>query len=149
MQDRREAVQRIERYADELAQDPRFGAWAVVERGSGTPAGTVLLKTLPDGEGEIEVGWHLHPDSWGRGLATEAANAVLKRAFAQGLDEVWAVTRLDNHRSMAVCRRVGLTLLGITHRWYHEPSTMFWAGSRPGQRPSFDPDEPAPARLMG
>jgi hypothetical protein len=34
-------------------------------------------------------------------------------------------------------------LLGVTHRWYHEPSFMFWAGARAGQRPSLAPDEPA------
>jgi RimJ/RimL family protein N-acetyltransferase len=144
MQDRREAVERIERNIAQLAADPRFGAWAVVERSSGVPAGTVLLKPLPDGDGEIEIGWHLHPDRWGRGFASEAAAALLKRGFADGLEEVWAVTRLDNHRSAAVCRRIGMRLLGITSRWYQEPSLMFWAGAHPGQEPSLRPDEPPP-----
>ena len=42
-------------------------------------AGTVLLKPVltPDARGEIEIGWHLHPDRWGHGLATEAAAAIL------------------------------------------------------------------------
>ncbi len=143
-----EAATRIDRYAAGLAADPRFGAWAVVERSSGIPAGTVLLKPLPDGEGEIEIGWHLHPDSWGKGLAGEAAGALLARGFAYGLAEVWAVTHLDNHRSAAVCRRIGMRLLGVTHRWYHEPSLMFWAGARPGQRPSFEPDQSATGELF-
>jgi RimJ/RimL family protein N-acetyltransferase len=144
MRDRREAVERIERNIAQLAADPRFGAWAVVERSSGLPAGTVILKPLPDGDGEIEIGWHLHPDRWGMGFATEAAVALLKRGFADGLEEVWAVTNLDNHRSVAVCRRIGMRLLGITHRWYQQPSLMFWVGSNPGQQPSLRPDEPAP-----
>ncbi len=120
-----------------------FGSWAVVERASGVPAGSVLLRLLPDGDGEIEIGWHLHPDSWGKGLATEAARALLDRAFADGVGEVWAVTYLDNHPSMAVCRRIGMRLLGVTHRWYHEPLRMFWVGSRSGQQPSLEPDETA------
>ena len=45
-------------------------------------------------------------------------------------------------------RRIGMQLLGITHRWYHEPSLMFWTGSRPGQEPSLTPDQPAPAELF-
>jgi RimJ/RimL family protein N-acetyltransferase len=143
MTDRREAVALIERYTARLAADPRFGAWAVIERSSGIPAGTVLLKPLPDGGGDVEIGWHLHPDSWGRGLASEAAAAVLARGFADGLEEVWAVTHLDNHPSIAVCRRIGMHLLGVTHRWYHEPSLMFWAGTRDDQQPSLSPDEPA------
>jgi RimJ/RimL family protein N-acetyltransferase len=141
---RDEAGARIEQYAARLAVDPRFGAWAVVERASGVPAGTVLLKPLPDGEGEIEIGWHLHPDSWGKGLATEAAGALLARGFADGLEEVWAVTHLDNYRSSMVCRRIGMHLLGVTHRWYHEPSLMFWAGAQADQQPSLRPDEPSP-----
>ena len=99
MVDRGEAVRLIERISDELADDPRFGSWAVIERSTGIPAGSVLLKPLPDGAGEIEIGWHLHPDSWDRGLATNAARALLARGFALGLSEVWAVTHLDNQRS--------------------------------------------------
>jgi RimJ/RimL family protein N-acetyltransferase len=144
MRERREAVESIERYDGWSATDPRFGAWAVVERGAEVPAGTVLLNRLPDGDGEVEIGWHLHPDSWGRGYATEAATAVLQRGIAGGLEEVWAVTHLENDRSVAVCRKVGMTLLGVTHRWYHVPSLMFWVGSRPGQEPSLEADEAPP-----
>jgi RimJ/RimL family protein N-acetyltransferase len=144
MKDRREAVERIERNIAQLASDPRFGSWAVVERSSGVPAGTLLLKPLPDGDGEIEIGWHFHPDRWGMGFASESAAALLERGFADGLEEVWAVTHLDNGRSMAVCTRIGMRLLGITHRWYHVPSRMFWAGARPGREPSLRPEEPAP-----
>ena len=144
--DRSEADERLARAADRLAGDPRFGSWAVVERTAGLPAGTVLLKPLPDGDGEIEIGWHLHPDSWGRGLATEAALAVLTHGFALGLSEIWAVTHLDNVRSAGVCRKIGMRLLGVTHRWYHEPSLMFWIGADPRARPSLAPDEPAPAQ---
>jgi RimJ/RimL family protein N-acetyltransferase len=147
MTDRDEAVALIERNIVRFAADPRFGAWAVIERSSGTPAGSVLLKPLPDGEGEIEIGWHLHPDSWGRGLATEAGRELLAYGRALGLDEVWAVTHLDNRRSANVCRKLGMRLLGVTHRWYHEPSLMFWIGTRHDQHPSLSPDEPAPTRL--
>jgi RimJ/RimL family protein N-acetyltransferase len=117
MAHRLEAVERIERWTADLAADPRYGAWAAVEKASGIPAGTVLLKPLPNGDGEVEIGWHFHPDSWGKGLASEAAGALLARGFEGGLSEVWAVTHLDNHASMAVCRRIGMHLLGVTRRW--------------------------------
>ena len=67
---------------------------------------------------DIEVGWHLHPDSWGHGYATEAAQAVMDRGFGSGLPEVVAVVYPDNHRSIAVCRRLGMTPIGRTDRWY-------------------------------
>lgn len=94
-----------------------FGIWAI-EPASGPVAGTVLLKPLPHGVGEVEVGWHLHPDSWGRGYATEAARAVVDRGFHAGLPEVYAVVRPGNTASAAVCARLGMTLLGRMRRWY-------------------------------
>ena len=147
MREPQEAVERLGRYKAQLAADSRFGAWAVVERTRDVPAGSVLLKPLANGNGEIEIGWHLHPDSWGRGIATEAATALLAHGFANSVDEVWAVTHLDNNRSIAVCRKIGMRLLGITTRWYPGPSLMFWAGSRAEQAPSLEPDEPAPTAL--
>ncbi len=144
MAERAEATTLIERMEQRRAADPRFGSWAVVERSTGQPAGTVLLKALPDGNGEIEIGWHLHPDSWGRGLATEAGDALLAYGFGLGPPEIWAVTHPDNARSIRVCEKLGLRLLGITNRWYHEPLLMFWAGSSADQRPSLRPDGEAP-----
>lgn len=144
MADRDEAVQMISRISDQITVDARYGSWAVIERSSGVPVGGVLLKPLPNGAGEIEIGWQMHPDSWGRGLATEAASALLARGFADGLDEVWAVTHFGNHRSARVCAKLGMRLLGITHRWYDEPSLMFWIGRHRDQAPSIEPDGPAP-----
>lgn len=144
MLDLAEATALLERMAARHADDPRFGSWAVVERSTGQPAGTVLLKPLPDGDGEIEIGWHLHPDSWGRGLATEAGATLLGYGFDLGLREIWAVTHLHNIRSARVCEKVGLRLLGVTHRWYHEPARMFWAGASGTDEPSLQPDAEAP-----
>ena len=107
----------VDRWDRVHRQDPTFLCWAV-ERPDGVPAGTVLLKPLPNGVGEVEVGWHLHPDSWGCGYATEAARAVIDRAFGRGLPEVYAVVRPGNERSVAVCRRLGMTPLGRMCRWY-------------------------------
>ncbi|MGY1846290.1 MULTISPECIES: GNAT family N-acetyltransferase [unclassified Blastococcus] len=107
----------VERWAEVHRQDETFLCWAI-ERPDGVPAGTVLLKPLPNGVGEVEVGWHLHPDSWGHGYATEAARAVIDRAFVRGLPEVYAVVRPGNEPSMAVCRRLGMTPLGRMRRWY-------------------------------
>lgn len=108
----------VRRWAAISAADDRFGCWAIQPQDGGAPAGTLLLKLLPHGVGEVEVGWHLHPDSWGRGYATEAAGAIIERAFAAGVPEVYAVVRPGNERSLAVCRRLGMQLLGRTTRWY-------------------------------
>jgi len=149
MQTRTEAVELIERNLAQLAATPSFGCWAVVLRSTGVPAGSVLFKPLPNGDGELEIGWHLHPDSWGRGLATEAAAALLQRGLTDGVPEVWAVAHLDNDRSARVCRKLGMRLLGVTHRWYSDPSLMFWISGQPDQLPSLKPDGPAPTPGRG
>ncbi len=110
-------VELVDRWARIHALDDRYGAWAV-ERADHVVAGTVLFKPLPNGVGEVEVGWHLHPDSWGRGYATEAARAVIDRGFRAGVPEVYAVVRPGNVASVAVCRRLGMAPLGRLRRWY-------------------------------
>jgi RimJ/RimL family protein N-acetyltransferase len=107
----------VARWAQVSALDARYGCWAI-ERADSTVAGTVLFKPLPNGVGEIEVGWHLHPDSWGHGYATEAARAVIDRGFAAGVPEVYAIVRPGNQASMAVCARLGMQRLGRFRRWY-------------------------------
>ena len=108
----------VERWRLVHELDARHGCWAIDPLDGGPPAGTVLLKPLPDGVGEVEVGWHLHPDSWGHGYATEAARAVIQRGFEAGLPEVYAVVRPGTERSLAVCRRLGMAPLGRMTRWY-------------------------------
>jgi RimJ/RimL family protein N-acetyltransferase len=112
-----EARAAVERWAGRSTADGRFGVWAVRRHSDGMAVGTVLLVPLGDG-GEVEVGWHLHPDSWGQGYATEAARGAIGHGFAGGLAEIHAVVRPDNLRSLAVCRRLGMTPLGRTDRWY-------------------------------
>ena len=111
-------VELVARWRAVTEADARFGVWAVELPGVGTVAGTVLLKPLPNGVGEVEVGWHLHPDSWGHGYATEAARAVIARGFEVGLPEVYAVVRPGNTASVAVCTRLGMMPLGRMRRWY-------------------------------
>jgi RimJ/RimL family protein N-acetyltransferase len=108
----------VDRWAALHARDERFGCWAI-DVPDRPVAGTVLFKPLPDGVGEVEVGWHLHPDSWHHGYATEAARAVIRRGFEAGLPEVYAVVRPGNEASLAVCRRLGMAPLGRMRRWYH------------------------------
>jgi RimJ/RimL family protein N-acetyltransferase len=124
-----DARTRIERWRGR--DDPPLGHWAIEVTDSGAlhgrVIGTVLLLTLPNGDGAVEIGWHLHPDAWGHGYASEAAAAVLRHGFEGGLEEINAVTHLANGPSQAVCRRIGMEHRGVTHLWYEEPSEHFVA----------------------
>ncbi|MFJ5117636.1 GNAT family N-acetyltransferase [Kitasatospora sp. NPDC088548] len=124
----------IARYRS-FSDDPRYGVWAVERKDTGVVAGTVLLVPIPGGDGEVEVGWHFHPDSWGHGFATEAARGAVAKGFTDGLDTVYSLVRPDNLPSLAVCRRLGMSPLGRTDRWYGVEMEAFRL-DRPGGRPS-------------
>ena len=116
------------------AHKGRYGVWAVQLRDTGVVAGSVLLLPMPeptDGApsmGEVEIGWHLHPDSWGNGYATEAAKAVLEYGFELGLPEILAIAKPDNAPSIAVMRRIGMRHSGRTSRWYSMEAELYRAG---------------------
>jgi RimJ/RimL family protein N-acetyltransferase len=59
------------------------------------------------------VWYGLSPEHWGRGLATEAAEAMLRFGFEQReLEEIWAGADLDNAASFRVMERLGMTRVG-------------------------------------
>lgn len=108
--------------------DAPYGLWAMVPIGLAAPVGTALLLPLADDHGptdQVEVGWHLHPDFQGRGLATEAAAALLAVLPADGPNRVLALTDLDNVKSQAVAARLGMVNQGPTDRWFGETMLQF------------------------
>ena len=121
-----EARERMRRWhAREQELAPPLGLWAIVPLDlgprPGQPAGTVPLLPLADASGPtglVEVGWHLHPGYQGQGIATEAAQAILAVAAHAGIDQVLALTDLDNTASQAVAARLGMDDEGITQRWF-------------------------------
>ncbi|MEU8424557.1 GNAT family N-acetyltransferase [Micromonospora sp. NPDC048835] len=124
MTDPAQAVERLRFWQERHANDQgRYGTWAVEVRETCQVVGTALLKPLPGLDEavrteDIETGWHLHPDSWGHGYATEAARALLAREFATGTREIYAVVSPGNEPSMAVARRLGMVHVGQRTDWY-------------------------------
>jgi RimJ/RimL family protein N-acetyltransferase len=104
---------------------PYLGIRAVTLRATGTLVGTALLVPLPRSGADLEIGWHLHPDHWGHGYATEAARAQMAAAFAGGVPELLAVVRPGNTASVAVTRRLGMEPLGRTTKYYETELDLF------------------------
>ncbi|HZH98199.1 MAG TPA: GNAT family N-acetyltransferase [Fimbriimonadaceae bacterium] len=116
------AIERMQARTDGL------GWWAVEEKDTGEVAGAALLKPLPlsdlaepiPGKEEIEIGWHLARDFWGRGYATEAASEIVRYAFHDlGLPEIIAVLYPENVPSARVAERLGMRYVGMTDRYYN------------------------------
>ncbi|MFI9603106.1 GNAT family N-acetyltransferase [Streptomyces sp. NPDC004069] len=60
--------------------------------------------------GEIEIGWRLGREHWGRGYVTAAARMTLERLRTAGLTNVVAMVDARNQRSIAVTERLGMRL---------------------------------------
>jgi ribosomal-protein-alanine N-acetyltransferase len=88
-----------------------FSFWGVVERSSGALIGDAGLYRTP--AGEVELGYTLGARWWGRGYATEAAEAWLGAAFGVlGIDAVIALAEPANVASLRVLEKVGMQRTG-------------------------------------
>lgn len=91
-----------------------WSLWAVEERDSGTVIGDCGLQPLEHRGPEVELGYDFHPRAWGRGLATEAASAVMSQAFGElELERVVAVVKPDHSASQRVLEKVGFRSVGL------------------------------------
>jgi RimJ/RimL family protein N-acetyltransferase len=91
-----------------------YGMWAVEERASKQLIGRVGF-WRPEGWPGFELGWALAREHWGKGYATEAANAaLLYAARVLGEERVASYVHPDNARSIRTAERIGESLEGET-----------------------------------
>ncbi|MCA1661962.1 MAG: GNAT family N-acetyltransferase [Novosphingobium sp.] len=85
-------------------------------RGTGEPLGQIGFSDVAEPlapavmRGRPQIGWKFAPAHWGRGLAGEAARALLQWGFAEAdFETVWAQTSDSNAASTRLMARLGLT----------------------------------------
>jgi RimJ/RimL family protein N-acetyltransferase len=116
-----------------------FGWRAVHARDDRAFLGLVSLIRLGapiDGVAEpaLEIGWWVDPSAWGRGIATEAAAAVLDEAFGRvGAETVVARFQTANAGSARVTAKLGLLPFAETTGPHGEPMRVC-AMTRDGHR---------------
>jgi ribosomal-protein-alanine N-acetyltransferase len=88
------------------------------------------LRPLPDRTTALELTYAIAPSHWSRGLATEAADAVINWGFetVADLKEVVALSRHENPASIRVLEKLGLEGHGKTARYYGEELMLFSCG---------------------
>ena len=93
-------------------RDDGHGLWAMVLKSSGEVIGDCgLTRQIVDGVDEIEIGYHVRRDLWGRGLAPEAAAACRDYGFERlGAERLISLIRPENLPSRRVAEKVGLAL---------------------------------------
>lgn len=93
---------------------PGLGYWTIRERSAPERfIGWVLL--IPDhGTGpDVEIGWRLIRSAWGRGIASEAARALLTHAFETvRLPRVIADIASENLASLRIAQKLGMKWVG-------------------------------------
>ena len=115
-------------------QDDGYCQWAACDAASGELIGRIGLLCHHDwplvDRPVPEVGWVLHRDWWGRGLATEGGQAGVDVWREHLADEprLYSFTLPRNRRSRAVMERLGFSHRGEAH--WHGYDVVWYALDR-------------------
>ena len=105
-----------------LQDDGELGVWGVRLRDTGEVIGLGILRPLPD-KSDVEVGYRLTFDHWGKGYATEIARTLIHYGFATvNLPSITATFDAENAASRHVLEKCGLRDDGMTTA-YHAHGT--------------------------
>ena len=109
--DRAAVVDWILRNRTRYANDG-YGLWATVLKSTGDLIGDCgLVRQSVDGVDELEIGYHVRRDLWGKGYATEAAQACRDYGFANlKVDRLISPIRPENLASRRVAEKNGMTI---------------------------------------
>lgn len=96
-----------------IIQETGMGWAAVTLKETGEPigfAGLAAVRFKADFAPAVEIGWRLAPERWGKGYATEAAEALLAHGFQElDLSQIVSFAVCNNRRSIAIMKRIGMT----------------------------------------
>lgn len=87
-----------------------FGYWAITGlEPSETFLGWIMIIPTSSSFTQAEIGWRLTRQSWGQGIAAEAANRVVELVFSSWPKlEIFAMIRPDNLSSAKVAGKIGM-----------------------------------------
>jgi ribosomal-protein-alanine N-acetyltransferase len=101
-----------------------FSSWAVVERATERVIGDAGFEVFGP-TGDVELGYTLARDSWGKGYAVEAASACLAAGAANlAVPRIVAVVDAENDASMRVAERIGMKRIDAIEA-YGRPHILF------------------------
>lgn len=114
-----------------------LGKWAIVAKETQQLIGAISFEKLNEQTRQAELGYFLHRDHWGQGLATEAVKSISFLALYQlGLTDISIIAHLENRASQRVAEKAGFVLLRQykgsdryshkmrTYRHYHLTKTI-------------------------
>jgi [ribosomal protein S5]-alanine N-acetyltransferase len=102
-----------------LAGTEGWGTFRVDDRATGAFLGRCGLRP-EQGTGDTELAYAFARHAWGRGIATEAASAVVQHGFDAGLTRIVGCALAQNPASVRVLEKVGM------HRVREETTPVGW-----------------------
>lgn len=85
-----------------------YGRWITILKEGMQFVGWAGLSYLPEFD-EIDLGYRFLPEFWGKGLATEASQGILKYGFeVLQLERIIAMAMEENTASIRVMQKVGM-----------------------------------------
>lgn len=103
-----------------------YSWWVVRLAEGGDVVGACCLQHIEnDPAQELEIGWRLLPDHWGKGYATEAARAMV--GYGLGPVEaprLFAIADPANDASVRVMQRLGMRPLGLQRHYGADCATF-------------------------
>jgi RimJ/RimL family protein N-acetyltransferase len=104
----------------EPGSEPGWHQYAIVAA-EGAVIGDIGVNFDGPGARQVELGYSLHPDWWGRGAARYALTVLLDDLFREReLHRAIAVTAADNVRSRSLLERLGFRHEGTMIESWHE-----------------------------
>lgn len=93
-------------------KNPKYGLFPAFEKETGKCIGwAILIHAQLDESKEMEVGYRLFPEFWGKGYASELAGEMIKYGQDKGLKSICGVTRPDNLASRRVLEKCKMTFI--------------------------------------
>lgn len=112
--DLEQAVEESEKLIATIAQGRAENdslTWGITLNDSGVLVGTIGFYRLQLDHHRGEIGYLLHPEHWGKGIASEAIVAAVDHGFqVLRFHSIEAVTDPENHASNRLLERSGFTL---------------------------------------
>ncbi len=113
-------IPRIESFTNE---DEGWGFWKVLLKDSGEFIGWILVRPMnfftdkPELD-NLELGWRFKRDSWGKGLATEAAENIKQALISKGSSNRFSAIALEgNLASIKIMQKLGMEYIKT---YFHE-----------------------------
>lgn len=123
----------LRRYSAQCAGQSKDGSqwwlnWVIRSKSTGSLIG--FIQATVEGEPlklSADIAWVVTPESQGKGVATEAAGAMVSWLQMQGVAPIVAFVHPEHHASMAVAKKLGLsprsTVVDGEVRWELAPRT--------------------------